>query len=569
VLTELLMPWLSGLRLDAIDTVENRIVVTLQSIQSEPKCPKCAQASNTRHSWYQRKLIDLPWAGVCVQLSLRVRRLFCRNPACKQTIFTERLPELVAPHARRTKRVVDEQRQLALSQGGEAAARIAGRQGMPGSAKTMLRFVRRAPLPPCKTPRILGIDDWAMRKGRTYGTILVDLELHRPIDVLADRTSATLEQWLRDHPGVEIISRDRANDYADGAARGAPDAVQVADRFHLLKNIREMLERLLERNHASLRSAAQEVGRRMATVIPPSIPNSESHSEIDDSHSGAASTIDQALPLLQSEQRRQQHRAKRLALYTEVRQLRATGMGIRAIARQLKIDRETVRRFSSDDFPERAKRAPGRSKLTPHIPYLTEQLMAGRSNALQLWRELKSQYGYTGSHGLVSIWVAANQSLCPPKAEADGSRRGRPPKVAPRARPPAFSTPSARRASWLLMAETAALHTDEAEFVECLCQSCEEVCNGQRFANDFAHMLRERDVAALAAWIKRAQTSNIPEVTNFVAILSRDLAAVTAALSLEVSNGQVEGQINRLKLVKRTMYGRANFDLLRRRVLAA
>jgi transposase len=439
---------------------------------------------------------------------------------------------------------------------------------MPAAGKTLLRFVRHAPLPSFETPRRLGVDDWALRRGKTYGTILVDLDRHRPVDLLADRSSATLEQWLRNHPGVEIISRDRANDYADGAARGAPDAVQVADRFHLLKNVREMLERLLERNHADLRSAAQEVSRRTAAALPQPVLANESAMTTHDNQTVTSCTVAQALPLQQSELLRQQHRAKRFARYAEVRRLQAEGMGIRAIARQLKMSREVVRRFFGDEFPERARRAPGRTKLAPHIAYLTEQLTAGRSNAMQLWRELRSDHGYTGSRGLVSIWVAANRSLCP---DANGARahRGRPPKGAPPVQRSSFPTPSARRVSWLLLAETASLSEDEAVFAEYLCQLCADARTGQLLAKDFTRMLRERDVAGLAPWLKRAQTSGIPEVTNFAATLSRDRAAVAAALSLEISNGQVEGQVNRLKLVKRTMYGRASFDLLKRRVLAA
>lgn len=259
MLTKMLMPWLPGLRLDGIDAVDGQITVTLKSVQAEPVCPLCGQISQSVHSWYWRKVADLPWAGISVELKLQARRLFCRNLTCQRVIFTERLPLLSAPHARRTKRMVEEQRRLALNEGGEAAARICQRQGKQGSAKTLLRYVCHAPLPVRPTPRVLGVDDWAISKGRTYGTILVDLELHQPVDLLADRTSASLEQWLKDHPGVEIISRDRANDYAEGSRLGAPAAVQVADRFHLIKNIREMLERFLERNYSSLNNAAKQV----------------------------------------------------------------------------------------------------------------------------------------------------------------------------------------------------------------------------------------------------------------------------------------------------------------------
>jgi len=190
-----------------------------------------------------------------VRLSVHVRKFFCRNPACPRVVFTERLPALLAPSSRRTQRLGGEQRQLALDQGGEAASRTATRQGMPVSPRTLLRLARRMPVLEHPTPKILGVDDFAFRKGQTYGTLLVDLERHQPIDMLADRSADTLADWLSRHPGVAIITRDRAPDYADGATRGAPDAIQIADRFHVLQNAREMLQRLLERQQANLRLA--------------------------------------------------------------------------------------------------------------------------------------------------------------------------------------------------------------------------------------------------------------------------------------------------------------------------
>jgi transposase len=365
MLTDMLMPWLPGLRLDGIDAVDGQVTVTLKSVQAEPVCPLCGQISHAVHSRYWRKVADLPWAGICVQLKLQARRLFCRNPTCRRVIFTERLPLLAAPHARRTKRMVEEQRQLALSEGGEAAARICRRQGMQGSGKTLLRFVCHAPVPVCHTPRVLGVDDWALCKGRTYGTILVDLELHQPVDLLSDRTSASLEQWLKEHPGVEIISRDRANDYAEGSRRGAPAAVQVADRFHLIKNIREMLERFLERNYISLRNAAEQVTQALNSDEASLSNSANSDAEANDAQFKLSKPAQMAPTVSSYEQLREQHRTKRLARYTEVRKLQAEGMGIRAIARQLKMSRDSVRRFMSDQFPERARRARRQSKLDP------------------------------------------------------------------------------------------------------------------------------------------------------------------------------------------------------------
>jgi transposase len=575
VLTSLLMPWLPGLRLGTVTAADERIIITLESVQAEPVCPLCGQVSHARHSWYQRKLSDLPWAGVCVQLQLRVRRMFCRTANCRRVIFTERLSCLALPYARRTKRLAEEQRQLALQQGGEAAARITHRQGMPAAGKTLLRFVRRAPLPAFVTPRCLGVDDWAFRKRKSYGTILVDLDHHRPVDLLADRSSASLEGWLRAHPGVVIITRDRSHDYAEGALRGAPDAVQVADRFHLVKNVHEVLQKLLERHSACLRAAARAVNDSRPDEFVPShaaqVASHQQHELPVPTAPEAGNTLsDGGTPSMQPSKHQQliqENRARRYARYEEVQQLHTEGASMRQIAIQLGIHYRTVRRFLAAWFPERAVRPPVRTILDPHIPYLMEQLRAGHDNSMQLWRELRDRHGYRGSRATVSRWVVAHRSLCPPNPTI--KRKGRPPAAPSRQPPPRFKTPSARIAAWLLLAGAERLDDFQVAFVGHLLKLCPDASLGQNLANEFRRIVTARDGQTFDRWLAQVEAHQIPEFTTFVAGLRRDDAAVRAALSLPFSNGQVEGQVNRLKLVKRTMYGRASFDLLKRRVLAA
>jgi hypothetical protein len=191
-------------------------------------------------------------------MELWVRRFFCDNAACPRQIFAERIPAISAPWARRTNRLAVAQQQIGLALGGAAGARLSPHLAMTGGTDLFLGMIRQVETPERQTPRVLGVDDWALRKGQVYGTILVDLETHQPVDLLADRSAETLAHWLAEHPGVEIISRDRANDYAEGASRGAPDAIQVADRFHLLQNVREVLQRLLDRHQVALRAATAE-----------------------------------------------------------------------------------------------------------------------------------------------------------------------------------------------------------------------------------------------------------------------------------------------------------------------
>ena len=561
--------------------------MTLQLRLSQAPCPLCAQPSAHLHGRYWRTIADRPWAGVPVQLRLHLRKFVCANAACPRTIFAQRLPAVVAPFAQRTLRLADDQRQLALAHGGEAGARTAARIGMPASPDTFLRLARRPPVAEPSSPRVIGIDDWAWRKGQRYGTVVVDLEAHAVIDLLPDRTAATVETWLKEHPGITTISRDRAGAYADGATKGAPDAVQVADRFHLVQNLRAALQRLLERHHAALRaihvtesSSLAGPGAETATVVTSPAEGGSTGAEADgiapfavqpsgSTASAQAEPVEPTRPPTRAEQARHLSRQRRQARYDAVTALHDAGVSARAIAKQVRLSRVTVTRYlAADSFPERAQRPARHSILEPFIPYLQERWQAGCDNGMQLWREISAR-GYRGSRALVSGWVARQRGVLPAPADVPSAPRrpGRPPRES--APQPAPRSLSARRAAWLLVRRPAALKEDEHGLLEQLLTSCSDAACAYTLAQSFTQMVQERNEAALDSWFAAVEESGPAELRSFAAGLRRDEAAVRAGLSLPWSQGQVEGQVNRLKLIKRSGYGRANFDLLRQRVLAA
>jgi transposase len=555
LLTKLLLPPNADLDLTGIDVEDQLVTLTVCSTRGQALCPVCAVSSSRAHSSYVRTIADLPCCGRAVKVRLRVRRFFCGNTDCPRRTFAERVPTVAAVRARRTGRLAVAQRGLGLALGGEAGARRAHDLAMGTSPDTLLRLVRQVPTAQGASTVVLGVDDWAWKTGHKYGTILVDLEQHRPIDLLPDRQAETLAAWLRQHPGVRVISRDRAGAYAEGAAQGAPQATQVADRWHLLQNLREALQRLLDRQHRYLPTVSDKRAEAILVTQPrPSVPQV------------AQSNVYSGAPKLsRAEQVRQERRSRRLARFEEAMALYQQGVSIRTIGRTLQLDRKTVRRYITfGAFPEIARRRPAPSVLDPWKPYLTTRWNAGCHNGMRLFREIREK-GYQGSRTLLSAWIARlrHQNVEPVTAESSQELLQVP------LLPVAKRQLSARQASWLLVRSPEDLDDEEQAALIHMRQASSDLDRAYVLAQEFGQIIREHRHAALDLWLHKGETSLIPELKSFVAGLRRDHPAVEAALKLGWSNGQVEGQVNRLKFLKRSMYGRANFDLLRQRVLCA
>lgn len=526
------------------------VTIHLCFTQATAQCSRCQQPATRVHSHYTRTVADVPLAGIPVQWQLEVRRFFRENPDCPRLTFTEQVPSLLARGAHRSQRLIETQTQVGFALGGEAGSRLAATLGLPTSADTLLRLVRRAPEPELTTPRALGVDDWARRKGHTYGTILIDLEQGRPIELLPDREAQTVAEWLQAHPGVEIVTRDRAAAYAEAITQGAPSATQVADRWHLLENQRDAVERMLDRHQSALRQVK-------ITPPPPAAPNPPL--ALKPSENPPKSEPAPHLPV--SEQRRQQKRARRLARFQTVRELQQQGVSQRQIAKQMHMGRRTVSRYvNADEFPERAARTGPPNPLIPYVPYLQRRWAEGCFNARQLWRELGPQ-NYTG--GYMRVWRWTTQQLRPVPAEAVSPL---PEPVVSAPSPPAIS---AQHAAWLLVKPPDKLKADEPSLVQRLTDVCPAAKVAHDLAQQFGTMIRERNVEPLDAWLASAKSAGIAELRSFALGLERDVSAVRAALTLPWSNGPTEGHVHRLKLIKRQMYGRAKFDLLRKRVLYA
>lgn len=494
---------------------EGVIVVSARAGATWRACPLCGRSSSRVHSRYVRTVADLPCAGRQVELQLVARRFVCEAPLCRRRIFAERFEDgVVAERSRRTSRMECIVHHLGLALGGRPAAGFAKRLMMPVSNDTLLRVVRRRATLPEGQLNVIGMDDWAWRRNHRYGTIVCDLERRRIVTLLPDRESATVEAWLSNHPEIEVISRDRGGGYREAAAKTLPHAVQVADRWHLMENASSAF---LDAVRKSMRSIRAAIG---ATTVNPHL-------------------------LTCAEKLQYDGYLRREETNAAIMRLAGEGVAIKEIVRRTahsrKLVRQVIRGERTDVFRVR------QSSLDAHLPLLDELWGAGCRNGAELWRLLRAR-AFRGSLRVVGEWATRRR-----RAERTSNQQLQ-------------KIPSARTIARLMTTARDHLSKSDTVTIAAIEAGVPTLVEARGLVDRFHSMIRTNAASDLEAWIGDASTSLI---ASFAGGIIRDRAAIRAAITEPWSNGQTEGQITKLKLVKRQMYGRGKLDLLQARLIGA
>jgi transposase len=537
------MPHLAGVVIEGVCVSGSGVCIDARVRAEQGVCPGCRHSSARVHSRYRRQLADAPVAARAVVLGLRVRRFFCDNQVCPARTFVEQVEGLTSPHARRTRLLERMLGAIGLALAGRAGARLAAVLGMVTSRDSLLRLVRALPDPPIGPVEVLGVDDFALRRGQVYGTVLLDILTHRPLDLIEERTSTVLAHWLGKRPEVKAICRDRSGAYAEGARLGAPQAIQVADRYHLWANLGEAVEQVVLAHRACLAEPIPEIHQAQADE-----GSSSGSAEACVTAAGAAIPAEPAeseLPSRLVTRTRERHAA--------VATLRDQGYSLNKIGRELGLAFRTVQRFAraatADELLEVHRNRSG--KLDPFKPYLHQRWNAGVTQASVLYTELVER-GWSGGLRTVQRYL----------------RRFRDPNCTPRPAPPVPVKATSRRVTGWIMTHPEHLSAGDQVRLKQILARCPELEATARHVTAFATMMIQRTgTEQLPAWLDAVAADDLPALHRLVASLRRDHAAVTNGLTLDYSSGQVEGTINRIKMIKRQMFGRANFDLLRKRVL--
>src|SRR5713101_4253724 len=452
--------------------VAEEITLTLRTTSPTASCPSCGTASSRIQSRYTRTLHDLPAVGHPIRLIVHVRRFFCKKSTCAQKIFVERLPELCRPYAQRTKRLQKALCELGLKEGGQAGADTGSELGFSGSRDTILRLVHQSPRPALQEPHVIGLDDWAWKRRLRYGTLICDLERGLPIDLLPDRTVETVSAWLEEHPTIDTISRDGSSEYASAIKKGAPQARDVSDRWHLVKNPAGCVSVLLASCLAQLRRAETAAEAKSQQEEP------LSHKQPGHRRTRAERQAQQA------------RQAERQARYEQITALQNQGMKSAEIAVVVGMAERTVRHWlSRGDIPYSGPRKPRSSPLDPYKSYLLSRWHQGCHNGAQLERELRAK-GYKGSQRAIYRYL---ETLEPSgwSARKRGSASA-PRQVASSIHPNPLLTLSVQQATWLFFRRPEDLKEEELESLRLLRQARPQVETTYQLVEMFLHMVRQR-----------------------------------------------------------------------------
>jgi transposase len=540
------------------------VTIYVESTTIVASCPHCGNRAARAHSHYTRTLTDLPICGRRTTLLVTVRRFFCGDLNCPRTLFCERFPQLAVPHARTTGPLAESHQAIGFALGGEAGARLAAKLAVPTSPDTLLRRVKAAPDEPLSPPRFVGIDDWAIRKGQNYGTILIDLERRRVIDILPGRDGLALKKWLEEHPGVEVVTRDRWAAFAQAVREGAPEAKQVADRWHLLKNLREAVERILDRFSPQITTIVQQTAATEVTS-PASAgtekPTTESR-PVQPIPAEARVPNPTPASLSAREQARQAKKGVREQRHRLIREMRDQGRSIRVTARQLGVSTKMVIRYRRQETcPDWKPGRRGRTQVDPYKSDVEQWISDGGRNTKDLHRLL-------GGKGCRACYDAVRRYV-----NRIAGSTGIPGRRTGEVKPPMPAVPSARKLSFELVCPpkpkpdgSVAEQNSESSLLDRLRAGIPDLAKTWDVASELVKMIRKELSQPLPDWLTKAEQSGVSELKSFAKSLREDEAAVAAALREPWSNGPVEGQVNRLKFIKRSMFGRAGWRLLRARV---
>jgi transposase len=519
---------------------------------SHALCPDCGVTSHSRYSRYWRKLRDLPLQGASVTLKLQMGRWRCRSRRCLRQIFTERVDGVLLPHSQQTNRLSEVHRLVGRALGGRSGQRLLNRLGMPSTRHTLLRRVIKSAGGSGWQPaiRVVGVDDWAWRKGQSFGTILVDLERSEVVDLLPTRSAKVLAEWLAQHPEVRVVSRDRQGVYAEGVRAGAPEARQVADRFHLTLNLSQAVERELAVRRSFLRLTPK------STLVVPT--------------GGGTETENQRRQMSIQSSVQQRHaevaglrRQQKLELFQTIQRMKSAGMKVSQIVRHLGINRRRIDRWIRlDTLPERNRMEPRPGMVEWFRGYLQQRWAAGCRHGRTLLAEIRER-GYVGAFSTLAKFLSCWRQ--PPAKTTTVSTEAAALEETPTVLAPRQVSPQVSAA--LLSKFRTDLTPEQAEIVDAFKQQCPGFAVMRKLVLNFRSLRRMGKLAALRRWMKCAQKTGIHALTRFVRTLQQDLRAVEAAVTEPWSNGPVEGHINRLKTLKRQMYGRAGVELLRARLL--